>query len=108
MGRINWSSYPGDPPTPPDPHPNSEALCELLENAGVEQSVIDKACDLLDELVSQANRECEFCERREQEQMRKDAEEFERLDRTGEIGGESTAHPADSDCGTLDALEAAQ
>lgn len=71
-----------DPPEPPDPHPNSEDLCELLENAAVEQSVIDKSCALLDELANELKlllKECEYCEARREAERLTDAQQFERV-----------------------------
>lgn len=63
MGIFGWSYPPGcnGPPECPDPPPESEAMYELLESAGVDQETIDKACEIVESLVARANEECPQC-----------------------------------------------
>lgn len=87
MGRsiFGWSyphgcSWPPDDYMP-DPHPKSEELYALLEQAGVPQDIIDKACELIysaaDELEADRNRDCPACLAREAEEWKKYCEEAE-------------------------------
>jgi hypothetical protein len=54
-------NYPGDPDPGPDPSPESEQVCELLESAGVKQSIIEQVCKIVDALACKANAECPRC-----------------------------------------------
>src|SRR5262249_2689071 len=59
----NFDSY-YDPPSEREPSPQSEAICALLEDAGVEQSIIDQVVKAFDNLEAEASREGPECERR--------------------------------------------
>src|SRR5262249_8070612 len=59
----NFDSY-YDPPSDREPSPQSEAICALLEDAGVDQSIIDQVVEAFDKLEAEASRECAECERR--------------------------------------------
>jgi hypothetical protein len=44
-----------------DPHPDSEKIYLILEEAGVDCDVIDKVCGIFDTLAAQLNQECPRC-----------------------------------------------
>jgi len=64
MSKFGWS-YPAGCSGPPDdggePHPKSEEAWSLLEAAGVEESVIEQVCKIIDDLAIEAARECPYC-----------------------------------------------
>ena len=63
MSIFGWSYPPGcsGPPEEHEPHPKSEEAWEMMEAAGVDESVIDKVCSLIDELAIKAEQECPQC-----------------------------------------------
>ncbi len=66
MGIFGWSYPPGcsGPPEEPDMHPKSEEAWGILEEAGVDESVIEKVIAIIDELAIEADRECDQCLKR--------------------------------------------
>lgn len=65
MGIFGWS-YPAGcsgPPDDPDPCPESEAMYVLLEDAGCDQDVIDKACKIVYDLAVKSYADCPACMR---------------------------------------------
>lgn len=64
MKSINFDRF-LDPPEPPEPSPKYEEAYAILEAAGVEQSVIDRVCDIIDQLsmcvLEAESRECPKC-----------------------------------------------
>ena len=61
---VFGGSYPpgcSGPPEDPVTHPKSEELYILLEDAGVEQEIIDQACKIVDDLAMELDRECPVC-----------------------------------------------
>ena len=72
---FGWS-YPPGCSGPPDDwqdmHPLSEKVFTLLEERGVEQSVIDEVVKGIEELAGLAYRECPHCEARAAEKMAKE------------------------------------
>lgn len=78
MGIFGWSYPPGCSGLPednmPDPHPKSVEMYSLLEAAGVDQSVIDKACQIVDDLAAEIGIECPRCVERAVEEMLREPE----------------------------------
>lgn len=61
---VFGGSYPpgcSGPPEDPAIHPKSEELYVLLEDAGVDQEIIDKATRIVDDLAAELDRECPQC-----------------------------------------------
>ena len=79
MSKFGWSYPPGcsGPPEPPDPHPKSDEMFELLDAAGVSQDVIVKACAIVDELAGELEAECPSCLQRMADEERRTMKEFE-------------------------------
>lgn len=63
MGLFGWSYPPGcsGPPEDQEPHPKSEEAQLIMENAGVDQEVINKIIKIIDDLAVEATRECPRC-----------------------------------------------
>ena len=63
MGLFGWSYPPGcsGPPEEPEPHPKYVEAWEIMESAGVDESVIEKVCGIIGELAIAADRECPQC-----------------------------------------------
>lgn len=63
MSKFGWS-YPAGCSGPPDvdytPSPESDEVCGLMNEAGVDIEIIDKVCEIIDRL---ADRQCEKCTR---------------------------------------------
>lgn len=65
MSKFGWS-YPAGCSGPPDenggePCPGSEEAWALLESHGVDETVIQQVCKIIDDLAIQASRECPHC-----------------------------------------------
>ena len=65
MGLFGWS-YPAGCSGPPEdscgePCPGSEEAWALLESHGVDETVIQQVCKIIDDLAIEANRECLYC-----------------------------------------------
>lgn len=62
MGFFGWS-YPAGCSGPPDPAPNpkSEEAWAIMEAAGVDESVIESVCKIIEDLATEAGRECPRC-----------------------------------------------
>lgn len=67
MGKFGWSYPPGCSGPPDDEYessPESDEVCGLLNEAGIDIAIIDKVCEIIDRL---AYRECEKCTREQNE-----------------------------------------
>ena len=76
---FGWSYPPGRSGPPddymPDPHPKSEEMYDLLEQAGVPQDIIHKTCGIVDSLATELDRECPRCAKRDAEEMKQALQE---------------------------------
>ena len=63
MGMFGWSYPPGcsGPPEEPDIHPKAEEAWAILEEACVDEAVIEKVIKIIDDLAIEADRECPQC-----------------------------------------------
>ena len=63
MGLFGWSYPPGcsGPPEEPDMHPKEEEVWEILEAAGVDESVTEKVGKIVADLAAEAEQECPQC-----------------------------------------------
>lgn len=63
--KLNGNYPPGCSGTPfdnaPDPHPESERICELLEEHNVPQAVIEDVDAVINKLAVAAEAECPVC-----------------------------------------------
>lgn len=83
MGKFGWDLPPGctmrdieDHFGEPDMSPEAEDVFELLDAAGVEQSIIDKVCETIDQL---AFKECPICIEMQNEAERKADEHYRQM-----------------------------
>lgn len=69
MGIFGWS-YPAGcsgPPEYPDPSPESEQVWAMLEEAGLDDPIIEGVCKIVEQLaeeLARAKESCPTCERR--------------------------------------------
>lgn len=82
MGIFGWDLPPGcsirdiERQAGPDPSPESEEVYEILDNAEVNQTVIDKVCAIVDRL---ALKECPVCIQKQNEAETKAQAEYDQM-----------------------------
>lgn len=78
---FGWSYPPGCSGLPegPEPHPKSEELYALLEEADVSEEIIEKACKIVEDLAIELDRECPQClkaQAAQEEQLEREAKQY--------------------------------
>ena len=61
--KFGGSYLPGcsGPPDEPDPPPESVEVWDILEEAGVDEAVIERVCEVVERLAISASSECPRC-----------------------------------------------